>query len=105
MTVPHPLRDYAGLALSEAQDVLFGLFEIRSHEHVNGAFEEIQQFVLFGMHFPLVSDTRRLNREHTNLSTIQLCLQKVNRWSGASHGLRIRCTHALRVYISTQPPF
>jgi hypothetical protein len=42
-----------------------------AEEDVNGTFQEVKQFVLFGMHLPLVAHTRRLRREDTDLTPIE----------------------------------
>jgi hypothetical protein len=72
LPVPHSLRDYARLTLSEVQRVLLGSLKIGSEEDVNGTFQEVQQFVLFRMHLPLVAHAWRLHREDTDLTPIEL---------------------------------
>jgi hypothetical protein len=52
--------------------VLIGPLKIGAEEDVNGTFQEVKQFVLFGMHLPLVAHARRLRREDTDLTPIEL---------------------------------
>ena len=58
MAVPHPFWNKASLPFLDVQPVLLGLLTVGSKENINGTVKEVQQFVLLGMHFPLVPHSR-----------------------------------------------
>lgn len=72
MSVPHPLRNHARLTLVEVERVLLPSFEFCSNEDVNGALEQIEELVLFGMHLPFVTYPRRSHRQDTHQATVEL---------------------------------
>jgi hypothetical protein len=69
--------------------VLFGLLKIRSAVHVNGTFSEVQQFILFGMHRPLVARAGRLHREDTTVTPVELHREELHRWRRAITASRL----------------
>lgn len=86
MSVPHPLRDDAGLSLAEVDGVLLGSLEIGSEEDVDRTLQEVEQFVLFGVHLPFVTNAWSLDRKGADPTTIELNWEELN--------LGVRPTHA-----------
>ncbi len=67
-----PLRDYAGFAPSEMTCFLLGPLRIRTQKDIDFALQEVEQFVLLGMHFPFVTHPRGFHRENTHMTAIEL---------------------------------
>ena len=72
MPVPHSLRNHARLTLLEMKYLLFAYLELSSKEDVNSAFDQIEELVLFGMHFPFVTYPGRIDRENADPATVEL---------------------------------
>jgi hypothetical protein len=72
LPVPHPLRNEASLTLTETDRLFLGALEIRTQVHVYLPLKEVEQLVLFGMHFPLVSYSGRIHRKDADVTTIEL---------------------------------
>jgi hypothetical protein len=70
--MPHALGDQAGLVLSEVHDALFGLLEVDTQIDVNCSLQEVEQFVLFRMHFPFVTHSRRLHGKDADVPAVEL---------------------------------
>jgi hypothetical protein len=58
--------------------VLLGSLQLGTQEDVDCALQEVQQFVLFGMHLPLVADSGRLHGENAYVTPVELYLQELN---------------------------
>jgi hypothetical protein len=52
--------------------LLFACLELSSKEDVKSAFEQIEELVLFGMHFPFVTCPWRIDRENAHPATVEL---------------------------------
>ena len=72
MPVPRSFRNHARLTLLEMKYLLFAYLELSSKEDVDSAFEQIEELVLFGMHFPFVTYPGRIDRENTHPATVEL---------------------------------
>ncbi len=93
MAVPHPFWNKASLPFPDVQPVLLGLPKIGSEENINGTVEEVQQFVLFGMHFPLVPHSRGVNGEDTDLPPIKFHREELDRRRSSDDPCGLRYIH------------
>jgi len=55
---------------------------IRAQKDIDFALEEVEQLVLLGVHFPLVTHSRGLHGENTHMTTIELNWQELDRRLG-----------------------
>ena len=85
MSVPHALRDQAGLSLVEVNGLLFWPLGVGPQEDVHCTLQEVQQLVLFGMHFPFVPNTWRLHGKDANVTSVELDRQELNGWLSPPH--------------------
>ena len=66
------------MTFSDAKSVLLGPSKVGSEETINGTMEEVQQFILLGMHLPLVPQPGRVHREHADLPPIKFHWEEFN---------------------------
>jgi hypothetical protein len=99
LSVPYSLRNHTRLPMANMENrfVVTG-FEIRSQKQVNCAFEQIQEFVLFGMHLPFVTHPGRRNGQNAYPTTIELHGQELNRGNGAIGRFRVDNVHGRECY-------
>jgi hypothetical protein len=93
LAVPNSFWNKAGLAFRDVQPVLLGLPKVGSEENINDTIEEVQQFVLFGMHFPLVPHSRGIDWEDTDLPPIKFHREELNRRRSSDNPSGLRYTH------------
>ena len=99
MSVPHTPCDDACFTLAQVKDVLFTCLELSSKKDVKSAFEQIQKFILFGMHLPLVTDPGRLDREDTHPAPFELHGEESNGGDRTRCGSRCNGVHGPKIGI------
>ncbi len=73
--------------------LLLGSFKVGPEKDFDFALQEVKQFVLVGMHFPFVAHTWRVHGENTDMATIELNGQQLNRRFGPNHCSRLWRVH------------
>ena len=105
LPVPHPLRDEAGLTLTETNRLFLGTLEIRSEEYEYFSFKEVQQFILFRMDLPLVAHSGCLHGKDAHVTTIELHREILDRGHRAPSSIGPRFAHSrdciARLYLTS----
>jgi hypothetical protein len=94
LPMPHSLRNNAGLALVKVNNLFVGVLDLGPENHVNGTFDEVQQFFLVRMHFPFVPYTGSIHGEDSDVPSIEVHGENFDGRNGARSGHWFNSIHA-----------